>query len=273
MEQISKQRSGKSSNPIIFNDYESFIAKFSATTPKTTDDCYTPPDVYEAVVKYVGEIYNMCGKQILRPFFPDGDYEHDEYPDNGVVIDNPPFSIFSKIVRFYVAKDIPFFLFGPSLTIFQTGELSTAILVDCSITFHNGAKVPVSFVTNLMPDVIAVASPRLRKRIMGCPSQLPRTKALGTYTYPDNVVSVSTLRTISKGEEEFAIRRSEAQIISRLDAHTLFGKHLLVSKAAAAKVAAKVAAAKAAAKVAAAKAATPPLTLSEREKAIVDSLQ
>lgn len=30
-----------------FNDYEGFVAKFQPK--KTTDDCYTPPAVYEAV--------------------------------------------------------------------------------------------------------------------------------------------------------------------------------------------------------------------------------
>ena len=53
-----KIRSGGSQNPIVFNDYESFIAKF-ADRPKTTDECWTPRDVYEAVVKYVGEVYAL----------------------------------------------------------------------------------------------------------------------------------------------------------------------------------------------------------------------
>ena len=33
---------GGSNNPIVFHDYESYIAKF-ANQPKTTDDTYTPP--------------------------------------------------------------------------------------------------------------------------------------------------------------------------------------------------------------------------------------
>lgn len=31
----------------IFNDYEGFVEKFKPK--KTTDDCYTPPEIYEAV--------------------------------------------------------------------------------------------------------------------------------------------------------------------------------------------------------------------------------
>ena len=74
---------GGSNNPIVFRDYESYIAKFqSKDHEKTTDDTYTPQDVYEAVLKYVDSIYPLEGKQILRPFYPGGDYEKAEYPSN-----------------------------------------------------------------------------------------------------------------------------------------------------------------------------------------------
>ena len=66
-------RNGGSGNPIVFHDYESFISKF-ADNPKTTDDCYTPPDIYDAVVKWLGTKIDLTGKQILRPFYPGGDY-------------------------------------------------------------------------------------------------------------------------------------------------------------------------------------------------------
>lgn len=79
-----RQASGRSANPIIFNDYESYIKKFEGK--KTTDDTYTPRDVFEAVLQYVSEIYDLNGKQILRPFYPGGDYERAEYPADGVVI-------------------------------------------------------------------------------------------------------------------------------------------------------------------------------------------
>lgn len=38
---------GGFSRSVVFHDYESFIKKFS-DNPKTTDDCFTPQDVYEA---------------------------------------------------------------------------------------------------------------------------------------------------------------------------------------------------------------------------------
>ena len=74
-EQAPKRLKGGSQNPIVFQDYESYVAKFK-DGPKTTDDTYTPKDVYEAVLQYVGEVYDMTGKQVLRPFYPGGYYEN-----------------------------------------------------------------------------------------------------------------------------------------------------------------------------------------------------
>ena len=164
------KRTGGSNNPIVFKDYESFVAKFTDKA-KTTDDCYTPQDVYEAVVEYVKSIHDMTGKLILRPFFPGGDYENAEYPENGVVIDNPPFSIFTKICRWYSEKNIPFFLFGPGLTIGQIFDCCSAIIVGEQIKFSNGALVKCNFATNLIGDVLLCSSPRLTKMLAACDSQ------------------------------------------------------------------------------------------------------
>ena len=40
-----------------FNDYEGFVAKFQPK--KTTDDCYTPPAVYEAVKAWACRRYGI----------------------------------------------------------------------------------------------------------------------------------------------------------------------------------------------------------------------
>ena len=142
---------GGSGNPIVYHDYESFIAKF-ADNPKTTDDCYTPPDIYDAVVKWLGTKIDLTGKQILRPFYPGGDYVMAEYPEDGIVIDNPPFSMFLKIVKFYCTRNVPFFLFGPGLTIGTCFRWCTAIFISDQIRFSNGAMVRCNFASNLFGD-------------------------------------------------------------------------------------------------------------------------
>ena len=82
--------------------YEQFTEKF--IPKRTTDDCYTPPQVYEALLQWAVSHLHLEGRPVVRPFYPGGDYEHYPYPDGCVVIDNPPFSIYAKIVRFYLDR-------------------------------------------------------------------------------------------------------------------------------------------------------------------------
>lgn len=95
-----------------FNDYDGFVDKFKPK--KTSDDCYTPPEVYDVVLQHVRDTYGIDeSASIVRPFYPGGDYEHYDYPEGCVVVDNLPFSIFSKILDYYQPRNIRFFLFVP----------------------------------------------------------------------------------------------------------------------------------------------------------------
>ena len=261
---------GGSKNPIVFRDYESYVAKFQ-NKEKTTDDTYTPKDIYEAVLDYVRSIYPMDGKEVLRPFYPGGDYEKAEYPEDGVVIDNPPFSIFTKICKFYSENRIPFFIFGPGLTIFSCLKYCSAVIIATQIEFSNGAVVKCNFATNMLGDILVTISPELSKAIAACPSQNQKVN-LPKYRYPEELLSVSDFQTMAKGNLQFSIKRSEAVIVRNLDNHPkksgLFGEHLLISGATAVKAAAVKAAEK---KAAAAKAI--PIPLSEREKRIINNLK
>ena len=83
-------------------EYYNWLSKFEAK--KTTDDCYTPPGVYDAVIEYVDkEVISLNGLNVVRPFYPGGDYQKDaqSYDDKTIVIDNPPFSIITPICKFY----------------------------------------------------------------------------------------------------------------------------------------------------------------------------
>lgn len=262
---------GGSQNPIVFHDYDSYIAKF-VDHPKTTDDTFTPRDVYEAVVKYVGEVYPLEGKELLRPFYPGGDFENAEYPEDGVVIDNPPFSIFTHCCKWFSARRIPFFLFGPGLTIMSAFNYSTVIVISNQITFDNGAEVKCNFASNLFGDVGAMTAPRLDELLEACPSQNTKVK-LPIYIKPEEVVSVSDLQTISKGGIDFSLRRSECEKIRKLDNFPndkkagLFGDHLLTTEAKAEAKAEAIAKAKAKARQ------TIVIPLSERERRIVEKLR
>lgn len=62
------------SRQLSFTDYDGFCEKFKPK--KTTDDCYTPPAVYDAVLDYVDRnVAPIGGREVVRPFWPGGDYE------------------------------------------------------------------------------------------------------------------------------------------------------------------------------------------------------
>ena len=83
-------------------EYEAFLKKFDAV--KTTDDCYTPDNIYRVVADWVAEEYKLNKETFVRPFYPGGDYVRYKYKPDAVVVDNPPFSILSEIVSFYARR-------------------------------------------------------------------------------------------------------------------------------------------------------------------------
>ena len=53
------------------DEYNEFLDKFEAK--KTTDDCYTPDNVYDAVADWVANEWSLDRKDFVRPFYPGGD--------------------------------------------------------------------------------------------------------------------------------------------------------------------------------------------------------
>ena len=256
-----------------FEDYEGFIEKFKPK--KTTDDCMTPPTVYNVVRDWACREYGIDPEKIVRPFWPGGDYEHYDYPADAVVVDNPPFSILSKICAFYLGKGIPFFLFAPSLTCFSSRAIvmqMNHIICDADITYENGAVVKTSFVTSYGGDIVAQTAPELT-RLINIESARQRSKLvkqLPKYTYPDHVVSSAIMQRYARYGVDFKIRRGECVPIGCLDAQRLekksiFGCGLLLSD----RLAAEHAAVK---KAAAEKAGVLCWELSERELEIIRTL-
>lgn len=52
------------------DEYNEFLDKFEVK--KTTDDCYTPDGVYNAVAEWVAKEYKADKKRFVRPFYPGG---------------------------------------------------------------------------------------------------------------------------------------------------------------------------------------------------------
>ena len=254
---------------LSFEDYDGFVEKFKPK--KTTDDCYTPPVVYEAVLGLVEDTYGIDRATVVRPFYPGGDYEAVDYTGKAVV-DNPPFSILAKIIAFYLERDVPFFLFAPSLTAFgsvKTFARCNHIVTDCNITYENGAVVKTSFVTNLGDqDIVAQTSPELQARVNYANDEnlaSKKAKPLPKYSFPDNIVTAALMMRYCRYGIKMEIRRGECLRVSKLDSmrdkgKAIFGGGLLLSTD------------KAAERAAAERAAAEHWEISERERALISQL-
>lgn len=183
----------------VFEDYDAFVAKFNSEAPKTTDDCYTPQPVYDAVLEWLRSQVNIEGRSIIRPFYPGGDYKNEEYPENCVVVDNPPFSILTEIVRFYTAAKIDFFLFAPGLTLFSSAQKHcTAIVTATQVVYTNGAVVNTGFLTSLFPAIRIIVSTTLSSDIRRAMSRSVKSGKV-VNCYPDNYVTAALLESAVGG--------------------------------------------------------------------------
>ena len=250
-------------------EYLKFLDKFKAK--KTTDDCYTPAVVYEAVAKWVENEYKVSRKDFVRPFYPGGDYKAEKYPKGCIVVDNPPFSILAEILTFYKENGVRFFLFAPTLTLFSSSpssSSSTALCCGVTVTYENGATVTTSFLTNLEDRAIRFKScPSLYKAVEQANDENLKSlrMEIPKYNYPDNVVTSSFCAKLAKYGIDFSVRVDQSCAISSLDSQkdtkkAIYGKGYRVSEKAAAE------------KAAAEKAAATLWTLSERERAIIAKL-
>lgn len=263
-----------------FFDYEEFVGKFEPK--KTTDDCYTPPEVYDAVLGYCVDRFGIDPANAVRPFYPGGDYEAFEYHEGCCVVDNPPFSILSEIVDFYVSRSVPFFLFAPSLTCFgylrrHLGKV-TALLSDSDVTYENGARVRTAFITSLLPGVACESEPSLG-RLVGDAADAARARmgikrggTIPKYEFPDSVLTAARLQWMAGHGEPLRVMADECVFIRSLDEmkadgkKAIFGGGLLLSKHATEE--------RAAAERAAAERAMPHRWgMSERELAVREMLQ
>lgn len=210
-------------------EYQAFLAKFQ--TAKTTDDCYTPPNIYEAVVSFVVKTYGVKEKDFVRPFYPNGDYQNEKYPHDCVVVDNPPFSILSEIISFFEFNKIKYFLFAPTLTLFSSSS-SSALPISVPIRYENGANVNTSFLTNLEPQNVRVRScPELYAMLKKANEDNLREqrRELPRYEYDMHVVTSTMVAQFSRYGIDFVVPRAESERIGALESQKKVGKAIFGS--------------------------------------------
>lgn len=220
-------------------EYQEFLKKFEAK--KTTDDCYTPANIYDVAKQWCLKKYKLGNPPVVRPFYPGGDYKKESYPKGCVVIDNPPFSIISEICEWYTKNGIAYFLFAPTLTLLGIMRGKTNyVACGCGVVYENGASVNTSFVTNMGGNKIVAAADlreilddENKKNLKKLHRELPK------YSYPDEVLTATMLCYMAAHGVSLEIGERDAHFIRALDAQkasgkALFGSGFLLSEKAAA---------------------------------------
>ena len=220
-----------------FENYDDFIKKFNKPGGHklTTDECYTPDDVYNIVLDWVIDKYNLQDDtKIVRPFYPGGNYKEFDYPTNCVVIDNPPFSILASIRKWYMKQGIKYFLFCPTLTSLYKKHEDCLVITERKIVYTNGALVNTSFVTNLDDKNAIVTAPDLSLLLKQAKSQEVKSSKRIEKKYPKNVVSLATLGSLVRRGQSVTIPKNACCTIREIEAEKRaglesFGRKLLVA--------------------------------------------
>ena len=216
---------------------------------------------------WVVEEYGLDASKFVRPFYPNGDYENYDYPDDCVVVDNPPFSILAQIIQFYLDYEIKFFLFGHRKTLLSLGNYPCCfIITKTNITYENGAVVGTSFVTNLEKSGIRTA-PLLQEKVKN--TEILGKKCLPKYEYPPEVLTFTNFETLCNSGVDIKVNCEDLRFIRSLDEQRkcgkqIFGGGFLMSEQATARVNQ--------AKKEKVKNPVIKWQLSERERAIIDGL-
>lgn len=157
--------------------------------------------------------------ETIRPFKQGGDYIKEDYK-NKVVIDNPPFSILSEIVNYYEKNNIKYFLFAPNITLMNIDV--QIVLTGVTITYHNGAKVNTSFVTNLSDCKIEYAAD-LSRELRNVERKNTEKKKRKKYKYPENLIHCVCGYEIATYKDNIKIYEDEVQIIRNLNGVRIYG--------------------------------------------------
>ena len=211
--------------------YEEFIQKFKAK--KTTDECYTPKVIYEVIKDFVVSEYGVNADDFIRPFYPTGDYKRENYQGK-IVVDNPPFSIMSEIIRFYAKYGIKYFLFCSCLTAPLRALYETRgkyLNIGASIIYENGAKVRTSFCTNLGDDDIFIKNyPKLKADIEKANENGKKKKQITKLEHHENIITPALIIDIAVTDFEVKFNECEYFQSEKIKNHKkIFGVSFLVS--------------------------------------------
>lgn len=209
-------------------DYDEWLdskkkrTRLDSKKKRTSDDIMTPEANYEAVKNWAIDRFGLEGKRIVRPFWPGADYTTEEYDDDTIVIDNPPYSIERQIIRWYCQHNVRFFLYCNGLTAIHcyTTKSETLpvglVLVKDSIAF-NESMVNVGFVTNLLEPGQLLLSGTLNDAISKSQKRMNRGKKR---SYPEHIYTAAALGKLGRDGIDTMVQ------MNKYVTHTPDGRHI-----------------------------------------------
>ena len=129
----------------------------------------------------------------------------------------------TKVVKLYEDRGIDYFLFAPHLTCLGIRQAHSHICVGVSVTYENGAIVNTSFVSSQgplirsAPDLYCILDEANAANI-----KAKKAPPKPVYTYPDNVMTSTTVALFSKYGIEY--REDIGVFVRAMDAQRRAGK-------------------------------------------------
>nr|DAW65632.1 MAG TPA: hypothetical protein [Caudoviricetes sp.] len=129
----------------------------------------------------------------------------------------------TKVVKFYEDHGIDYFLFAPHLTCIGIRPAHSHICVGAQVTYENGAIVSTSFVASKGPLIRSAPDLyRILDEANAANIKAKKAPPRPVYTYPDNVMTSSTVALFSRYGIEY---REDIGIFARaMDAQREAGK-------------------------------------------------
>lgn len=191
----------------------------------TKDEIYTDETEYNDLTEFFKQYYPTAfAGPIVRPFYPGGDYtDLTQYPADCLVFDNPPFSMSSKIIKFYLTHNIKFLLFSPGNSISSIRQ-NISVWNGCTI-HYDATSFFTQFVTNLDEEPTLHISGSLCAFMKDrFDSRHPRKKTIRN-RISDGMYYCSNIQQLSRAGENKTIRmkKDNYKFYTRLGGTLVFG--------------------------------------------------
>ena len=176
----------------------------NSSPKKTTDDCYTPPLVYEAVSEWVSSQYGLDKNKFFSPVLSRAETTKTKITPTRLLSIILRFRFCQKIVKWYISQNVRFSClllpYQPPSHGFPT-YAPRSLLAQIS-PYENGAVISTSFCTNLEPHEIRM---KTAPSLYAAGQKKPTTRTASNqlkhypkYCYPPQLITSAQIYPFNK---------------------------------------------------------------------------